>query len=134
MTSRERRTFFERLVGMREAYAHLEALDRTGVTPLMEAMAAAQQELEQQRDRPDRARGRRPAGDGRCPDHPRRRLTTAHVRDRQPAASSSVQVRTGIRGSKYANVPLPMALAAYIAASARMSRSFAAALPSEPGP
>jgi hypothetical protein len=48
MTSRERRTFFERLVGMREAYAHLDALDRTGVTPLMEAMAAAQQELEQQ--------------------------------------------------------------------------------------
>jgi hypothetical protein len=48
MTSRERRTFFERLVGMREAYAHLEALDRTGVTPITEAMAAAQQELEQQ--------------------------------------------------------------------------------------
>jgi uncharacterized small protein (DUF1192 family) len=46
MTSRERRTFFERLVGMREAYAHLEALDRTGVTPLTEAMAAVQQELE----------------------------------------------------------------------------------------
>ena len=46
MTSRERRAFFERLYGLREAYAHLDALDRTGITPMAEAMAAAQQELE----------------------------------------------------------------------------------------
>jgi hypothetical protein len=31
---------------MREAYAHLGALDRTGITPMAEVMAAAEQELE----------------------------------------------------------------------------------------
>ena len=46
MTSRERRAFFERLYGLREAYANLDALDRTGITPMAEVMAAAQQELE----------------------------------------------------------------------------------------
>ena len=46
MTSRERRAFFERLYGLREAYTHLDALDRTGITPMTEAMAAAEQELE----------------------------------------------------------------------------------------
>jgi hypothetical protein len=46
MTSRERRAYFERLYGMREAYAHLGALDRTGITPMAEVMAAAEQELE----------------------------------------------------------------------------------------
>jgi hypothetical protein len=47
MTSRERRQFFERLYGLREAYANLDALDRTGITPIAEAMAAAQLELEE---------------------------------------------------------------------------------------
>ena len=46
MTSRERRAFFERLYGMREAYANLGALDRPGTTTMTEAMAAAEQELE----------------------------------------------------------------------------------------
>jgi hypothetical protein len=46
MTSRERRAFFERLYGMREAYRNLEAEDCIGITPLAEAMAAAEQELE----------------------------------------------------------------------------------------
>ena len=31
---------------MREAYAHLGALDRAGITTMTEAMAAAEQELE----------------------------------------------------------------------------------------
>src|SRR4029453_9465865 len=44
---------------------------------------------------------------------------------RQPAASSSVHVRIGIVASYTANVPLPAALAAYIAASARSSISSA---------
>ena len=46
MTSRERRAYFERLYGMREAYTHLGALDRAGITTMTEAMAAAEQELE----------------------------------------------------------------------------------------
>ncbi len=46
MTSRERRAYFERLFGMREAYAHLGALDRAGITTMTEVMAAAEQELE----------------------------------------------------------------------------------------
>jgi hypothetical protein len=47
MTSRERRTYFERLCEMREAYKHLDATDRTGITPITEAIAAAEAELEQ---------------------------------------------------------------------------------------
>ena len=46
MTTRERRTYFERLCTMREAYQHLDAPDRAGVTPITEAIAAAEQELE----------------------------------------------------------------------------------------
>ena len=46
MTSRERRTYFERLYGMREAYAHLERPRSPGITTMTEAMAAAEQELE----------------------------------------------------------------------------------------
>ena len=46
MTSRERRTFFERLYTMRESYTHLDPLDREGTTTIAEAMAAAQLELE----------------------------------------------------------------------------------------
>ena len=46
MTSRERRTFFERLYAMREAYANLDALDRSGITTITEAIAAAELELE----------------------------------------------------------------------------------------
>jgi hypothetical protein len=46
MTSRERRTFFERLYAMREAYTHLDALDRSGITSITDAMAAAELELE----------------------------------------------------------------------------------------
>jgi hypothetical protein len=45
MTSRERRAYFERLYGMREAYAHLGPRDRAGITTMREAMAAAEQEL-----------------------------------------------------------------------------------------
>ena len=46
MTSRERRTFFERLYAMREAYANLDAIDRSGTTTITEAIAAAELELE----------------------------------------------------------------------------------------
>ncbi len=46
MTSRERRTFFERLYAMREAYTHLDSLDRSGTTPIAEAIAAAELELD----------------------------------------------------------------------------------------
>ena len=46
MTSRERRTFFERLYAMREAYANLDAFDRSGATTIAEAIAAAELELE----------------------------------------------------------------------------------------
>ena len=46
MTSRERRTFFERLYAMREAYANLDAIDRSGITTITEAIAAAELELE----------------------------------------------------------------------------------------
>ena len=46
MTSRERRTFFERLYAMREAYTQLEAQDRSGITTITEAIAAAELELE----------------------------------------------------------------------------------------
>jgi hypothetical protein len=46
MTSRERRTFFDRLCGMREAYEHLDDLDRAGITPICEAIADAERELE----------------------------------------------------------------------------------------
>jgi hypothetical protein len=46
MTSRERRTFFERLYAMREQYTHLDELDRSGITPITDAMAAAELELE----------------------------------------------------------------------------------------
>ena len=46
MTSRERRTFFERLYTMREGYATLDALDRSGVTTIAAAIAAAELELE----------------------------------------------------------------------------------------
>jgi hypothetical protein len=47
MTRRERRTYFERLCTMREAYQHLDASDRAGTTPIAEAIAAAEQVLEQ---------------------------------------------------------------------------------------
>ncbi len=46
MTTRERRTYFDRLCTMREAYAHLDAADRAGITPITEAIAAAEQELD----------------------------------------------------------------------------------------
>ncbi len=46
MTTRERRTYFDRLCGLREAYQHLDATDRAGITPITEAIAAAEQELE----------------------------------------------------------------------------------------
>jgi hypothetical protein len=46
MTSRERRTFFERLYAMREAYANLDASDRSGTITITEAMTAAELELE----------------------------------------------------------------------------------------
>ena len=45
MTARERTNFFDRLCGMREAYLHMDALDRAGLTPLCEAMADAEREL-----------------------------------------------------------------------------------------
>jgi hypothetical protein len=47
MTTRERRTYFDRLCGLREAYKHLDASDRAGITPITEAIAAAELELEQ---------------------------------------------------------------------------------------
>ena len=47
MTTRERRTYFDRLCGLREAYQHLDASDRAGITPITEAIAAAELELEQ---------------------------------------------------------------------------------------
>ena len=46
MTSRERRTFFERLYAMREAYTQLEATDRTGIMTITDAITAAELELE----------------------------------------------------------------------------------------
>jgi hypothetical protein len=46
MTPPERRTFFERLCAMRDAYQHGGALDRAGVTPIAEAIACAERELE----------------------------------------------------------------------------------------
>ena len=46
MTSRERRTFFERLYAMREAYTQLEATDRTGIMTITDAITAAVLELE----------------------------------------------------------------------------------------
>ena len=46
MTSRERRTFFDRLCGMREAYGHLDDLDRAGITSIGDAIADAERELE----------------------------------------------------------------------------------------
>ncbi|HEY4188918.1 MAG TPA: hypothetical protein VGM28_00725 [Candidatus Limnocylindrales bacterium] len=45
MTSREGRTFFERLCAMREAYADLDARDGAELTPIWEAIAFAQLEL-----------------------------------------------------------------------------------------
>ncbi len=45
MTARERTTFFDRLVGMREAYRSLDALDRAGITSITEAIADAEREL-----------------------------------------------------------------------------------------
>ena len=45
MTARERTTYFERLCGMRDAYLHMDALDRAGITPICEAMADAEREL-----------------------------------------------------------------------------------------
>ena len=47
MTSRERATFFDRLYGMREAYERLDAADRDGITPIAEAIAAAERALEE---------------------------------------------------------------------------------------
>ena len=46
MTSRERRTFFERLYAMREAYTQLDAQDRTGIMMITDAITAAELELE----------------------------------------------------------------------------------------
>lgn len=46
MTKRERRTYFERLCALREAYQHLDAGDQPTSTTLTEAMAAVQHELE----------------------------------------------------------------------------------------
>ena len=45
MTARERTTYFDRLCGMREAYEHLDPLDRAGITPICDAMADAEREL-----------------------------------------------------------------------------------------
>ena len=46
MTRRERTTFFNRLCTLREAYGHLDKLDRPGTTTLLEAMAEAQYLME----------------------------------------------------------------------------------------
>jgi hypothetical protein len=47
MTKRERRTYFERLCAMREAYLRRDAGDQASSTTMLEAMAAAQQLFEQ---------------------------------------------------------------------------------------
>ena len=68
MTSRERRTFFERLYAMREAYANLDAFDRSGVTTIAEAIAAAELELERILPRPPTRLRQTPPP--RAPTHP----------------------------------------------------------------
>ena len=58
MTSRERRTFFERLYAMREAYTQLEATDRTGIMTITDAITAAELELERPAAEPETVLGR----------------------------------------------------------------------------